>query len=94
MGLDGWTVRAVDELAATGEKLRRGPQQGDQLSSQETRVAILVARGMSNHDIAAALVLSPKTVEHHVTSALRKRGMRSRTELAVAFAPSAATTAT
>lgn len=86
IGLDGWADRARDELATTGEKTRRATQAGDQLTSQETRVALLVARGLSNREIAAALFLSPKTIEHHVTSALRKRNMRSRTELAVAFA--------
>ena len=44
-----------------------------------------VARGLTNREIAAALFLSPKTVEHHVTSVLRKRGLRSRVELAAAF---------
>ena len=58
------------------------------MTSQETRVAIMVARGLSNKEIAAALFLSPKTVEHHVSSALRKRGLRTRTELAVAFSQS------
>jgi DNA-binding CsgD family transcriptional regulator len=38
---------------------------------------------------AAALFLSPKTVEHHLASVVRKRGFRSRTELAVAFATAA-----
>ena len=37
---------------------------------------------MTNREIAAALFLSPRTVEHHVTSVLRKRGLRSRVELA------------
>ena len=48
----------------------------------------MVARGLWNKEIAAALFLSPKTIEHHVSSALRKRGLRSRTELAVAFTQS------
>ena len=56
------------------------------LTSQETRVALLVARGMTNKEVAAALFLSPKTVEHHLGSVFRKRGLRSRTELARAFA--------
>lgn len=72
--------------AATGATSRRGSAVGDVLTSQETRVALLVTRGQTNRDIAAALFLSPKTVEHHVTSNLRKRGLRSRTELAVSLA--------
>ena len=85
LGMDGWTARATAELAATGRRARRGPRDGDQLTSQETRVALLVARGLSNRDIAAALFVSPRTVEHHVSSVLRKRGLRSRTELAAVF---------
>ena len=63
------------------------------LTSQETRVALLVAEGKSNKEVAAALFLSPKTIEHHLGSVFRKRGFRSRSELAVAFArlPGAAT---
>jgi DNA-binding CsgD family transcriptional regulator len=72
LGLDGWTARATAELAATGQRPRRGPRDGDQLSSQETRVALLVARGLSNRDVAAALFVSPRTVEHHVSNVLRK----------------------
>jgi FixJ family two-component response regulator len=40
----------------------------------------------SNKEVAAALFLSPKTVEHHLGAVLRKRGLRSRTELARALA--------
>jgi hypothetical protein len=36
--------------------------------------------------VAAALFLNPKMVEHHLASVFRKRGVRSRTELAAAFA--------
>jgi DNA-binding NarL/FixJ family response regulator len=47
---------------------------------------MLAARGCPNKEIAAALFLSPKTVERHLSSVYRKRGFRSRTELAAAFA--------
>ena len=86
MGFDAWTARAEGELAATGASARRRADVGDSLTSQETRVALLVARGQTNRDIAAALFVSPRTVEHHVASVLRKRGLRSRTELAVSLA--------
>ncbi|MGY1755097.1 AAA family ATPase [Blastococcus sp. SYSU D01042] len=86
MGLEAWSSRARAELAATGLRVRRPPGTGGELTSQETRVALLVAQGLSNRDIAAALFLSPRTVEHHVTTALRKRGLRSRAALAAAFA--------
>ena len=86
MGFDAWTARAEGELAATGASARRRSEVGDALTSQETRVALLVARGQTNRDIAATLFVSPRTVEHHVASVLRKRGLRSRTELAVSLA--------
>ncbi len=89
LGFAAWTARVQHELAATGQSARRGADRDSAMTSQETRVALLVARGMTNKEIAAALFLSPKTVEHHVTSALRKRGLRSRVELAAAFATGA-----
>ena len=58
------------------------------MTSQETRVALLAAQGMSNREIGAALFLSPKTVERHLSNVFRKRGFRSRTELAASFARS------
>jgi DNA-binding NarL/FixJ family response regulator len=45
-------------------------------------VAELAAGGMTNREVAAALVLSEHTVESHLSSAYRKLGVRSRTELA------------
>jgi DNA-binding CsgD family transcriptional regulator len=84
-----WRERAQAELAGTGERARSRSHPADSaLTSQETRVALLVARGMTNREVATALFLSPKTVEHHLGSVLRKRGLRSRTELARDFATS------
>jgi DNA-binding CsgD family transcriptional regulator len=59
-------------LAPTSGRGRRG--YGDELSPRERQVAELVARGATNHDIAEALFLSPRTVEQHVARVLRKLG--------------------
>jgi DNA-binding NarL/FixJ family response regulator len=45
-------------------------------------VADLVAEGRSNKQVAAALYLSDRTVEYHLSAVFRKLGVRSRTELA------------
>lgn len=54
---------------------------GDHLSPRERAVARLAALGLSNREIARELVLSHRTVEHHVARALRKLGVSSRTEI-------------
>lgn len=86
MELTLWAERAAQELAGTGERVQSREAKSEPLTSQETRVALLVAQGLKNREVAAALFLSPKTVEHHVGAVLRKRGLRSRTELARALA--------
>jgi DNA-binding NarL/FixJ family response regulator len=50
-------------------------------------VALIVARGATNKEAGAALFLSPKTIETHLTRIYRKLGLRSRTELARALDP-------
>lgn len=67
------------ELAALG-----GTE--DPLSPREREVARLVAGGASNREIAAALYLSERTVENHVSSVLRKLGLRSRAAVAARMA--------
>jgi len=51
------------------------------LTPREREVAELVARGLSNREVADQLVLSERTVESHVRNMLTKTGLRSRTEL-------------
>ncbi|PSK96110.1 regulatory LuxR family protein [Haloactinopolyspora alba] len=61
---------------------RRG--YGDELSPREREVCDLVARGLTNRQVAEALFLSPRTVDRHLGAAMRKLGVTSRTALAVA----------
>ena len=87
MDLTLWMQETAQQLAATGASVRRVvPDVDEPLTSQETRVALLVAQGRTNKEVAAALFLSPKTIERHLSSVFRKRGFKSRTELASAYA--------
>ena len=51
----------------------------------------LVAEGISNKEIAARLHLSPRTVEKHIESLLRKTAARSRTQLVAIAGPESPT---
>jgi DNA-binding NarL/FixJ family response regulator len=64
--------------------LRRAPKGSDrdQLTAHELQVALVVANGATNREAAAALFLSPKTIEFHLAHIYRKLGVRTRTELA------------
>jgi DNA-binding NarL/FixJ family response regulator len=53
------------------------------LTPQELQVALVVGRGASNQEAAAALFLSQKTIEYHLSNIYRKTNLRSRADLAV-----------
>jgi DNA-binding NarL/FixJ family response regulator len=53
----------------------------DPLTPRELEIVKLVAEGYSSDEIAEALVISRKTVEHHRSHVLEKLGMRDRVEL-------------
>lgn len=87
LGAEPWAEQAATELAATGETARRRDDAARvQLTPQETSVAVALAEGRTTREAAAALFLSPKTVEHHLRSAYRKLGISSRAELAALVA--------
>ena len=72
-----WADRARAELARADVGTRRMSS----LSPSEQRVAELAASGMTNRDAAAALFISPKTVESNLARIYRKLGIHSRAEL-------------
>jgi DNA-binding CsgD family transcriptional regulator len=83
LGAAPWAKRAAAELAATGmTAARRRPPVHVRLTPQELRVALQVAEGYSNQEVAARLFLSPKTIEVHLSHIYAKLGVRSRTALA------------
>jgi predicted ATPase/DNA-binding CsgD family transcriptional regulator len=53
------------------------------LTAREAEIAAMIAQGMSNRDIASALVIGQRTVEGHVEHMLRKLGFVSRAQIAV-----------
>lgn len=61
----------------------RSGRRTDLLSTREVAVVRLVAKGLTNDQIAAELVLSPRTVHSHVARAMRRTETTSRTQLAI-----------
>jgi DNA-binding NarL/FixJ family response regulator len=61
--------------------LARGDDPSDPLTPRELEIVKLVAEGRTSEEIAAALVISKKTVEHHRSHILEKLGMRDRVDL-------------
>ena len=74
--------RAASLLRRLGVRQGAGAKAAPALSRREEDVARLVSLGLSNEQIAGRLFLSQRTVESHVSSILRKRGMASRVEIA------------
>jgi DNA-binding CsgD family transcriptional regulator len=92
-GAAPWQRRAAAELRATGEQIAEEVASLPELTPQELHIAIRVAEGQTNKEIAAALFLSPKTVEYHLANTFRKLDIHSRAELARIVARDTATAA-
>ncbi len=77
LGAATWVERARAELGRIGGRTRE-----EGLTAAERRVAVLVAAGRTNREVAAELFLGERTVAGHLTRIYAKLGVRSRTELA------------
>jgi DNA-binding CsgD family transcriptional regulator len=85
LGARPWADRVAKELAASGARARKPAQYAfadlDALTPQELQIARAVAGGKNNGEVSAALFVSRKTVEAHLTRIYRKLGIHSRVEL-------------
>jgi DNA-binding NarL/FixJ family response regulator len=80
LGSDAMCRRIEAQLRGMGERAPsgRGKEGGGGLSARELEVLSLVAEGLTNKQIAEALVLSPNTVIRHVANIFAKLGVKSR----------------
>jgi DNA-binding CsgD family transcriptional regulator len=82
LGATPWSRRALVELGASSQSARpRNDAARQRLTPQELQVALSLAEGRTTREAAAALYLSPKTVEYHLRNVYSKLGIRAREEL-------------
>jgi DNA-binding NarL/FixJ family response regulator len=77
------TRRLIAHFAAGAQAPRPGPRGLEELTEREREVLALVARGLSNAELAELLYVSLPTVKTHVSRILTKLGARDRTQLVV-----------
>ena len=77
------TRTLIEEFVDLSPTSRTPHPQLDQLTDREREVVSLAAEGLSNHEIAERLVLSPATARTHIGRAMSKLGARDRAQLVV-----------
>lgn len=81
-GLDRGEAVSLALGEAAPELPRMVPPQASALTKRQREVAVLVAQGLTDREIAEQLVISPRTAESHVEQILARLGFRSRAEIA------------
>jgi DNA-binding CsgD family transcriptional regulator len=78
-----WAERLNAHVVALGDAPdpEPGPSLLSRLTTREREIALLVAEGLSNREIAERLFVTVRTAEYHVHNALTKTGLRSRVSL-------------
>jgi DNA-binding NarL/FixJ family response regulator len=79
LGRDGWSFR---DGMASGPRPRSGPRAGRASAETESKIIDLIARGMSDREMARLLHLSPHTIGHYVDRLCGRVGVKNRVALA------------